>query len=210
MHVVSSGATWPTFGPVPCASIATVALPHQRRWRSLGVSPALGEPASALGDAYAALGAAPSFLSLLSNEVLVGTCCVPCNFKTRVSNTIVTNGGWVCRRPMGRIARPKAAAGCIRVGGCVLGRPPAARRTVTQTYRAGAFSVDPREHPSIAREKPQSPRRTVPLAGGRWVGVCVHGRCRRSRGGRWVGVCPWLPAVWRALGGCVSPGPLPC
>ena len=33
----------------------------QRRWRALGVSPVLGEPASALGDAYVALGAQASF-----------------------------------------------------------------------------------------------------------------------------------------------------
>lgn len=33
----------------------------QRRWRELGVDPALGEPASALGDAYMAMGAQLSF-----------------------------------------------------------------------------------------------------------------------------------------------------
>ncbi|OAB50775.1 aconitase X [Pseudomonas thivervalensis] len=33
----------------------------QRRWRALGVDPALGEPASALGDAYMAMGAQLSF-----------------------------------------------------------------------------------------------------------------------------------------------------
>jgi len=33
----------------------------QRRWRELGVDPALGEPASALGDAYMAMGAQMSF-----------------------------------------------------------------------------------------------------------------------------------------------------
>ncbi len=33
----------------------------QRRWRELGVAPALGEPASALGDAYMAMGAQLSF-----------------------------------------------------------------------------------------------------------------------------------------------------
>ncbi|MGN8343227.1 aconitase X [Pseudomonas sp. SMV71] len=33
----------------------------QRRWRKLGVDPALGEPASALGDAYMAMGAQLSF-----------------------------------------------------------------------------------------------------------------------------------------------------
>jgi hypothetical protein len=33
----------------------------QRRWRELGVRPALGEPASALGDAYVELGATPTF-----------------------------------------------------------------------------------------------------------------------------------------------------
>ena len=33
----------------------------QRRWRELGVEPALGEPASALGDAYMAMGAQLSF-----------------------------------------------------------------------------------------------------------------------------------------------------
>lgn len=33
----------------------------QRRWRALGVPTALGEPASALGDAYVSLGASPSF-----------------------------------------------------------------------------------------------------------------------------------------------------
>ncbi|MCP1496951.1 putative aconitase/putative aconitase with swiveling domain [Pseudomonas migulae] len=33
----------------------------QRRWRELGISPGLGEPASALGDAYMAMGATLSF-----------------------------------------------------------------------------------------------------------------------------------------------------
>ncbi|MBD8601400.1 DUF521 domain-containing protein [Pseudomonas sp. CFBP 8771] len=33
----------------------------QRRWRALGIDPALGEPASALGDAYTAMGARASF-----------------------------------------------------------------------------------------------------------------------------------------------------
>ncbi|UVL63835.1 aconitase family protein [Pseudomonas sp. B21-032] len=33
----------------------------QRRWRELGIDPALGEPASALGDAYMAMGAQMSF-----------------------------------------------------------------------------------------------------------------------------------------------------
>lgn len=33
----------------------------QRRWRALGISPGLGEPASALGDAYMAMGATLSF-----------------------------------------------------------------------------------------------------------------------------------------------------
>jgi predicted aconitase len=33
----------------------------QRQWKSLGVAPALGEPAAALGDAYLALGATHSF-----------------------------------------------------------------------------------------------------------------------------------------------------
>jgi predicted aconitase/predicted aconitase with swiveling domain len=33
----------------------------QRRWRALGIDPALGEPASALGDAYMAMGAQQSF-----------------------------------------------------------------------------------------------------------------------------------------------------
>lgn len=33
----------------------------QRRWRELGIDPALGEPASALGDAYMAMGARLSF-----------------------------------------------------------------------------------------------------------------------------------------------------
>jgi predicted aconitase/predicted aconitase with swiveling domain len=33
----------------------------QRRWRELGIDPALGEPASALGDAYMAMGAQLSF-----------------------------------------------------------------------------------------------------------------------------------------------------
>lgn len=33
----------------------------QRQWRALGIDPALGEPASALGDAYMAMGAALSF-----------------------------------------------------------------------------------------------------------------------------------------------------
>ncbi|WP_028238778.1 cis-3-hydroxy-L-proline dehydratase [Stutzerimonas azotifigens] len=33
----------------------------QRRWRQLGIAPALGEPASALGDAYVEMGARPSF-----------------------------------------------------------------------------------------------------------------------------------------------------
>ena len=33
----------------------------RRRWRELGVPATLGEPASALGDAYVAMGAAPSF-----------------------------------------------------------------------------------------------------------------------------------------------------
>lgn len=33
----------------------------QRRWRELGIDPALGEPASALGDAYMAMGARASF-----------------------------------------------------------------------------------------------------------------------------------------------------
>ncbi|MCD5996126.1 aconitase family protein [Pseudomonas sp. CDFA 602] len=33
----------------------------QRRWRELGIDPALGEPASALGDAYMAMGAQQSF-----------------------------------------------------------------------------------------------------------------------------------------------------
>ncbi len=33
----------------------------QRRWRELGIDPALGEPASALGDAYMAMGARTSF-----------------------------------------------------------------------------------------------------------------------------------------------------
>ncbi|WP_460122534.1 cis-3-hydroxy-L-proline dehydratase [Pseudomonas sp. S2_C03] len=33
----------------------------QRRWRELGIEPALGEPASALGDAYMAMGASLSF-----------------------------------------------------------------------------------------------------------------------------------------------------
>ncbi|WP_017906448.1 aconitase X [Pseudomonas asplenii] len=33
----------------------------QRRWRELGVDPALGEPASALGTAYMAMGAQPSY-----------------------------------------------------------------------------------------------------------------------------------------------------
>lgn len=33
----------------------------QRRWRELGIDPALGEPASALGDAYMAMGAGASF-----------------------------------------------------------------------------------------------------------------------------------------------------
>ena len=33
----------------------------RRRWQSLGVSPVLGDPAYALGDAYLALGAENSF-----------------------------------------------------------------------------------------------------------------------------------------------------
>lgn len=33
----------------------------QRRWRALGVDPAFGEPASALGEVYCAMGAQPSF-----------------------------------------------------------------------------------------------------------------------------------------------------
>ncbi len=33
----------------------------QRRWRELGIDPTLGEPASALGDAYMAMGAQLSF-----------------------------------------------------------------------------------------------------------------------------------------------------
>jgi len=47
----------------------------QRRWRELGVDPALGEPASALGDAYMAMGAQLSFTCapyLLDTAPVVG------------------------------------------------------------------------------------------------------------------------------------------
>ncbi len=43
--------------PLPSIPISV----DQRRWRELGIDPLLGEPASAVGDAYMAMGAQLSF-----------------------------------------------------------------------------------------------------------------------------------------------------